>query len=83
MLRTPGAPESGKHLGHGDCSNHSKSEHLAAPTGDAAVLAASSQVFPAFTLAQHQLFASWVAWAYGTGLLSGLWPRKMPLVPAA
>ena len=50
---------------------------------NAAVLGASAQVFPAFTLAQHQLFASWVAWAYGTGLLSGLWPRKMPLLPAA
>ena len=50
---------------------------------DAAVLGASSQVFPGFSPAQQQLFASWVAWAYGTGLLSGLWPRKMPLLPAA
>lgn len=50
---------------------------------DAAVLSASGEVFPGFSPAQQQLFASWVAWAYGTGLISGLWPRNMPLLPAA
>ncbi len=32
---------------------------------------------------QQRLFASWVVWAYGTGLLSGLWPRRMPFMPTS
>ena len=50
--------------------------------GDAAVLGWNTTVFPDLDAGQQRLFASWVAWAYGTGLLSGLWPRKMPGVPA-
>ena len=50
--------------------------------GDAAVLGWSTTVLPDLDMEQQRLFASWVAWAYGTGLLSGLWPSKMPGVPA-
>ena len=50
--------------------------------GDALVLGWSTTVYPDFDADQQRLFASWVAWAYGTGLLSGLWPSRMPGVPA-
>lgn len=48
---------------------------------NAAVIGWNAQVFPSFTPEQHRLFASWVAWAYGTGLISGIWPRQMPFMP--
>ena len=39
-------------------------------------------VFPQMTVEQDRLFTAWIAWAYGIGLLSGLWPQRMPRVPA-
>jgi hypothetical protein len=48
---------------------------------NAAVIGWNAQVFPSFTPEQHRLFASWVVWAYGTGLISGIWPRQMPFMP--
>ena len=50
---------------------------------DAFVFAYIDQVFPAMTLAQQRLFAGWVVWAYGIGLISGIWPRKLYGVPVA
>lgn len=50
---------------------------------NAAVIGWNAQVFPSFSPEQHRLYASWVAWAYGTGLLSGLWPRRMPFMPTS
>ena len=48
---------------------------------NAAVIGWNAQVFPSFSPEQHRLFASWVVWAYGTGLISGIWPRQMPFMP--
>jgi hypothetical protein len=38
--------------------------------------------FPDMSAGQERLFASWIVWAYGIGLLSGLWPRRLARVPA-
>jgi hypothetical protein len=38
-------------------------------------------VFPTMTAAQERLFAGWLVWGYGIGLLSGLWPARLPRVP--
>jgi predicted MFS family arabinose efflux permease len=48
---------------------------------DSFVFAYIDQVFPSMTLAQQRLFAGWVAWAYGIGLISGIWPRHLYWVP--
>ena len=40
-------------------------------------------VFPIMNATQERIFASWLLWAYGLGLLSGIWPAKLPRVPAA
>lgn len=40
------------------------------------------RVFPDMTGGQERLFAAWLAWAYGIGLVSGVWPHRMPRVPA-
>lgn len=50
---------------------------------DAAALGWNDMVFPDLDFDQQRLLASWIAWAYGTGLISGLWPRKLPLLPQA
>ena len=50
---------------------------------DAAVIVWIDIVLPDMSQAQEHLFASWIAWAYGIGLLSGLWPRNLARVPAA
>ena len=50
---------------------------------DAAVFGWIDDVFPQMTAAQERLFACWVAWAYGLGLISGLWPTTLLRVPAA
>ena len=39
-------------------------------------------VFPQMTPEQDRLFTAWIAWAYGIGLISGLWPARMPRVPS-
>ena len=49
---------------------------------DAFVTLAIDRVFPDMTAPQERLFAAWLAWAYGIGLVSGLWPLRMPRVPA-
>lgn len=49
---------------------------------NAGVIGWNDFVFPDFDASQHRLYSSWMAWAYGTGLISGLWPRRMPLIPA-
>lgn len=49
---------------------------------NAAVLGWIDMVLPDMDVAEGRLFASWVAWAYGIGLLSGLWPRHLARVPA-
>jgi hypothetical protein len=48
---------------------------------DAFVFAYIDQVFPSMTLEQQRLFAGWVVWAYGIGLVSGIWPRHLYWVP--
>ncbi len=50
---------------------------------DAAVIGWIDVVLPGLTPDQERLFASWIVWAYGIGLLSGLWPRNLARVPAA
>jgi hypothetical protein len=50
---------------------------------DAFVLAWIDVVFPDMDAGQERLFAVWLAWAYGLGLLSGIWPKYLPRVPAA
>lgn len=50
---------------------------------DAFVLSWIDVVFPDMDAAQARLFAIWLSWAYGLGLLSGLWPKKLPYVPTA
>jgi hypothetical protein len=49
---------------------------------DAFVFGWINDVFPQMTLGQQRLFACWVAWAYGLGLISGLWPKNLARVPA-
>ena len=49
---------------------------------DAFVFVWIDAVLPYMTDAQERLFASWVAWAYGLGLLSGIWPARLIRVPA-
>ncbi len=51
--------------------------------GDAAVIGWIDVALPGLNAGQERLFASWIAWAYGFGLLSGLWPRNLARVPAA
>ena len=51
--------------------------------GDAAVIGWIDVVLPGLNSGQERLFASWIAWAYGFGLLSGLWPRNLARVPVA
>jgi hypothetical protein len=48
-----------------------------------AVFAWIGDVFPEMTFAQQQVFTCWVAWSYGLGLLTGVWPRSLARVPAA
>ena len=50
--------------------------------GDAFVFSWIDTVFPQMTAEQQRLFACWVAWAYGVGLISGLWPKNLMRVPA-
>ena len=50
---------------------------------DAGVFGWINDVFPQMTASQERLFAGWVAWAYGLGVISGLWPRHLLRVPAA
>ena len=45
------------------------------------VFAWIDDVFPNMTAAQERLFAGWLVWGYGIGLLSGLWPARLPRVP--
>ena len=40
-------------------------------------------VFPQMSAEQQRLFACWVAWAYGVGLISGMWPQRLMRVPVA
>lgn len=49
---------------------------------DALVFGWIDDVFPQMTADQQRLFACWVAWAYGLGLISGLWPKNLARVPA-
>jgi hypothetical protein len=49
---------------------------------DAFLTLSIDRVFPDMTPAQERLFAAWLAWAYGIGLVSGIWPARMPRVPA-
>ena len=48
---------------------------------DACVFGWINLVFPDMTLPQQRLFAGWVAWAYGIGLVSGIWPKHLYRVP--
>jgi len=48
---------------------------------DALVVLWIDNVFPIMTEAQERLFAGWVPWAYGLGLLSGVWPARLIRVP--
>lgn len=48
---------------------------------DAFLTLSIDRVFPDMTGAQERLFAAWLAWAYGIGLVSGIWPERMPRVP--
>ena len=50
---------------------------------DACVFGWIDDVFPQMTAAQQRLFSVWVAWAYGFGLISGLWPAALVRVPTA
>jgi len=50
---------------------------------DAFVFGGIDVVFPHMTAGQQRLFACWVPWAYGIGLISGLWPKRLARVPAA
>ena len=49
---------------------------------DAFVFVWIENVFPVMSETQGRMFASWLLWAYGIGLLSGVWPRRLPRVPA-
>jgi zinc transporter ZupT len=48
---------------------------------DAFVFVWIENVFPVMSATQERMFASWLLWAYGLGLLSGVWPAKLPRVP--
>jgi len=50
---------------------------------DAFVFGWIETVFPLMRPDQQRLFACWVPWAYGLGLISGLWPKRLIRVPAA
>ena len=50
---------------------------------DAFIFVWIENVFPAMSTTQARLFASWLLWAYGIGLLSGIWPTKLARVPVA
>ena len=50
---------------------------------NAAVIGWIDFVLPDLSTAQDRLYSSWIVWAYGIGLLSGLWPRHLVRVPAA
>ena len=50
---------------------------------NAFVFAWINDVFPNMTPEQQRLFAGWVVWAYGIGLISGIWPKNLLRVPAA
>jgi Family of unknown function (DUF5367) len=50
---------------------------------DALVFSWIDTAFPDMSGEQQRLFSVWVAWAYGVGLLSGLWPQKLTHVPQA
>jgi zinc transporter ZupT len=49
---------------------------------DAFVFVWIQNVFPVMSATQERMFASWLLWAYGIGLLSGVWPRKLARVPS-
>ena len=49
---------------------------------DAFVFVWIENVFPVMGTTQARMFASWLLWAYGIGLLSGVWPRRLRWVPA-
>ena len=49
---------------------------------DACVFVWIETVCPVRSETQGRMFASWLLWAYGIGLLSGVWPRRLPRVPA-
>lgn len=49
---------------------------------DAFVFVWIENVFPVMSATQERMFASWLLWAYGLGLLSGIWPARLPRVPA-
>jgi zinc transporter ZupT len=51
-------------------------------SADAFVFVWIENVFPVMSATQGRMFASWLLWAYGVGLLSGVWPRILPRVPA-
>ncbi len=48
---------------------------------DAFVFVWIENVFPVMNTTQARMFASWLLWAYGIGLLSGVWPRRLRWVP--
>ncbi len=50
---------------------------------DAFVFVWIENVFPIMSATQERIFASWLLWAYGLGLLSGVWPARLPRVPEA
>jgi hypothetical protein len=50
---------------------------------DAFVFVWIENVFPVMSATQERMFASWLLWAYGLGLLSGVWPANLPRVPAS
>ncbi len=50
---------------------------------DAFVFSWIDTVFPDMSSEQQRLFAVWIVWAYGVGLISGLWPQKLIRVPQA
>ena len=49
---------------------------------DAFVFVWIENVFPVMSATQARMFASWLLWAYGIGLLSGVWPGKLARVPS-
>ena len=48
---------------------------------NAAVINWIDLAYPDMSEVQHRLFSSWVVWAYGVGLMSGIWPRVLVRVP--
>ncbi len=49
--------------------------------GNTIVLMQPAFFFPGMTQEQLAWFAAWFAWGYGLGLLSGIWPARLPRVP--